>query len=56
MPGWHGCAERIELIFDATTYRFTGGQETQKGSPTPGIAAEQALLKIAIVDKLGQVP
>ena len=56
MPGWHGCAERIELIFDATTYRFTGGQETQKGSPTPGTTAEQALLKIAIVDKLGQVP
>jgi hypothetical protein len=52
-----GCDERIELIFDATTYQFIGADDvTVHGSPEPGTAAAQALLKIAIVNKIGQLP
>jgi hypothetical protein len=52
-----GCAGRIELIFDASTYQFIGADElTLHGSPEPGTIAAQALLRIAIVARIGQLP
>jgi hypothetical protein len=53
MSGFHGCQHRIELIFDPRTYQFIGENEVgpaEAGSPS------SALLKIAVVDKAGQLP
>jgi hypothetical protein len=57
MPGFHGCPERTELIFDARTYELIGvnhvaapGQRVIAGQPSI------ALLGIAVVNKIGQLP
>jgi len=51
------CTERIELIFDARTYQFFGADDvTLHGSPEPGTFSAEALLKIAVVNKIGQLP
>jgi hypothetical protein len=57
MPGFHGCPERTELIFDARTYELIGvnhvaapGQRVIAGQPSI------ALLSIAVVNKIGQLP
>jgi hypothetical protein len=57
VSGSHGCTQRIELIFDARNYQFIGADDvTLHGSPEPGTIAAQALLTIAIVNKIGQLP
>jgi hypothetical protein len=55
MPGFHGCPDRIELIFDATTYELIGVDHTN-AQGKPNRFGEQALLDIAVVDKPGQLP
>lgn len=57
MPGFHGCPEHDELIFDARTYELIGeyqvaakGLAPLTGSPSSG------LLQIAVVSRLGQLP
>jgi hypothetical protein len=57
MPGFHGCPDRTELIFDARTYQLIGvdhvaapGRSALPGSP------DSALLSIAVVSKIGQLP
>jgi hypothetical protein len=55
MPGFHGCPDRIELIFDAATYELIGVDHTNvQGKPNR--FGDEALLNIAVVDKPGQLP
>lgn len=57
MPGFHGCPERDELIFDARTYELIGEyQVAAKGRPPLPGAPSSALLRIAVVGRLGQLP
>jgi hypothetical protein len=55
MPGFHGCPDRIELIFDATTYELIGVDHTN-AQGKPNRFGDQALLDIAVVSKPGQLP
>jgi hypothetical protein len=55
MPGFHGCPDRIELIFDASTYELIGVDHTD-AQGKPNHFGDQALLDIAVVDKPGQLP
>jgi hypothetical protein len=55
MPGFHGCPDRIELIFDAATYELIGADHTN-AQGAPNRFGDQALLGIAVVDKPGQLP
>jgi hypothetical protein len=57
MPAFHGCPDRTELIFDARTYQLIGvdhvvapGRSALPGNPS------SALLSIAVVNKIGQLP
>jgi hypothetical protein len=57
MPGFHGCPDRKELVFDAKTYELVGTAT----DPAPGHARlpgspDLALLQIAIVNRSGQLP
>jgi hypothetical protein len=57
MPGFHGCPERTELIFNAKTYQLIGVDNV----PGPGRAAlpgrpSSALLSSGVVDRIGQLP
>jgi hypothetical protein len=57
MPGFHGCPERDELIFDARTYELIGEyQVAAKGRPPQPGSPSTALLRIAVVSRLGQLP
>lgn len=57
MPGFHGCPQLRELIFDAKTYEFIGvDQVILHGSRKPGNITGSALLRIAVVNKAGQLP
>jgi hypothetical protein len=55
MPGFHGCPDRIELIFNATTYELIGVDNTN-AQGKPDRFGDQALLDIAVVNKPGQLP
>jgi hypothetical protein len=55
MPGFHGCPDRIELIFDATTYELIGVDHTN-AQGKPDRFGDLALLDIAVVDKPGELP
>jgi hypothetical protein len=55
MPGFHGCPDRIELIFDASTYELIGADHTN-AQGKPNRFGDQALLDIAVVNKPGQLP
>jgi len=57
MSGFRGCPKRLELIFDTSTYQLIGVTEvTLKPAPgTPAITGS-ALLKIGVVNKIGQLP
>jgi hypothetical protein len=55
MPGFRGCPDRIELIFDATTYELIGVDHTN-AQGKPDRFGDQALLDIAVVNKPGQLP
>jgi hypothetical protein len=57
MPGFRGCPERTELIFDARTYQLIGVDYTPApGSPRLPGRPNSALLNIAVVNKIGQIP
>jgi hypothetical protein len=57
MPGFRGCPARTELIFDATTYQLIGvDNATAPGRPALAGRPDSALLQIAVVNKIGQIP
>jgi len=57
MPGFRGCPYRTELIFDARTYQLIGVDYTPaKGRPRQPGRPNSALLQIAVVNKIGQIP
>jgi hypothetical protein len=57
MPGFRGCPERDELIFDARTYELIGEyQVAAKGRPPLPGSPSSALLQIAVVSRRGQLP
>jgi hypothetical protein len=57
MPGFRGCPERTELIFDADTYQLIGVEHTAaRGGPALPGRPSSALLAIAVVSKIGQLP
>jgi hypothetical protein len=53
--GFHGCPDRTELIFDATTYQLIGVDHTN-AQGKPNRFGDMALLDIAVVNKPGQFP
>jgi hypothetical protein len=55
MPGFHGCPDRTELIFDATTYELIGVDHLN-AQGKPNMFGDLALLGIAVVSKPGQLP
>jgi hypothetical protein len=57
MPGFRGCSYRTELIFDARTYQLIGVDHvaTRGSRALPGTPGS-ALLSIAVVNKIGQLP
>jgi hypothetical protein len=55
MPGFHGCPERIELIFDARTYELTGISYLNAKGKTAD-EGDTALLGTGAVSKPGQLP
>jgi len=57
MPGFRGCSYRTELIFDATTYQLIGVDYIPApGRPRLPGRPNSALLQIAVVNKIGQIP
>jgi hypothetical protein len=57
MPGFRGCPYRTELIFDARTYQLIGVDYVPaKGRPRLPGRPNSALLNIAVVNKIGQIP
>jgi hypothetical protein len=57
MPGFHGCSYRTELIFDARTYELIGVDHlAAPGKPALPGRPDSALLRIAVVNKIGQLP
>jgi hypothetical protein len=57
MPGFRGCPQRIELIFAASTYELIGEYDVvTRGSSAVAFLPDYALLQIAIVNKLGELP
>jgi len=57
MPGFRGCPEQTELIFDATTYQLIGVDNVAApGQPAVPGRPSSALLRIAVVNKIGQLP
>jgi hypothetical protein len=57
MPGFHGCPERTELIFDSRTYQLIGvDYVAAPGRPALPGRPSSALLDIAVVNKIGQLP
>jgi hypothetical protein len=57
MPGFRGCPYRTELIFDARTYQLIGVDYTPaQGRPRQPGRPNSALLQIAVVNKIGQIP
>ena len=57
MPGFRGCPYRTELIFDATTYQLIGVDYIPApGRPRLPGRPNSALLQIAVVNKIGQIP
>jgi hypothetical protein len=57
MPGFRGCPERTELIFDARTYQLIGvDYKAAPGRPALPGRPSSALLQIAVVNKIGQIP
>lgn len=55
MPNFHGCPVRYELIFNAQTYELIGADSVSaKGIPPYG--GDTALLGMAVVSKIGQLP
>jgi hypothetical protein len=57
MPGFHGCPQRIELIFAARSYELIGEYDVvTPGSSAMTFSPDYALLQIAIVNKLGELP
>jgi len=57
MPGFHGCPERTELIFDTRTYQLIGvAYVAAPGRPALPGRPSSALLDIAVVNKVGQLP
>ena len=57
MPGFRGCPQRLELIFAASTYELIGEYDVvPPGSSAVAFLPDYALLHIAIVNKLGELP
>ena len=57
MPGFHGCPQRLELIFAARTYELIGEYDVvTPGSSAVPFLPDYALLQIAVVNKLGELP
>jgi hypothetical protein len=57
MPGFRGCPARTELIFNASTYQLIGVDNmTAPGTPLQPGRPSSALLQIAVVNKIGQIP
>jgi hypothetical protein len=57
MPGFRGCSYRTELIFDARTYQLIGVDHlAARGKPALPGRPSSALLAIAVVNKIGQLP
>ena len=57
MPGFHGCAYRTELIFDARTYALIGVDHiAAPGRPALPGSPDSALLSIAVVNRIGRLP
>jgi len=57
MPGFRGCPYRTELIFNARTYQLIGVDYIPaKGKPRQPGRPNSALLQIAVVNKIGQIP
>jgi hypothetical protein len=57
MPGFRGCPQRLELIFAASTYELIGEYDVvAPGSSAVAFLPDYALLHIAIVNKLGELP
>ena len=57
MPGFHGCPYRLELIFDSRTYELIGVDHlAAPGRPALNGEPDSALLRIAVVAKIGRVP
>jgi hypothetical protein len=57
MPGFHGCPDRTELIFDARTYQLIGVDNTSApGSPARPGRPSSALLSIAVTNRIDQFP
>jgi hypothetical protein len=57
MPGFRGCPYRTELIFDARTYQLIGVDHmAAPGRPALPGRPDSALLQIAVVNKIGQIP
>jgi hypothetical protein len=57
MPGFRGCSYRTELIFDARTYQLIGVDYLPApGKPRLPGRPNSALLQIAVVNRIGQIP
>lgn len=57
MPGFRSCAYRTELIFDARTRELIGVDHlAARGSPALDGSPSSALLSIAVVSRIGQLP
>ena len=57
MPGFRGCPYRTELIFNARTYQLVGVDYIPApGRPRLPGRPNSALLNIAVVNKIGQIP
>jgi hypothetical protein len=57
MPGFRGCPERTELIFDAKTYALIGVDNVPAaGRPRLPGRPDSALRQIAVVNNPGQLP
>jgi hypothetical protein len=57
MPGFRGCPYRTELIPNARTYQLIGVDYTPApGKPRLPGRPNSALLNIAVVNKIGQIP
>ena len=57
MPGFRDCPYRTELIFDARTYQLIGVDNmAAPGRPRLPGRPNSALLAIAVVNKIGQIP
>jgi hypothetical protein len=57
MPGFRGCPYRTELILDAQTYQLIGvDYMPAPGKPRLPGRPNSALLRIAVVNEIGQIP